>query len=212
MFSFLSPDSKFMVFVSRFADLIVLNLLFVFTSLPVFTVGAGCAALYTLSVRMLRSREAGIAKAYFRAFRDNFRQGTSLWLLFLFFFLPGLLYFDALYHMESMLRYLFALCLLILVLAVFLAAYAFPWISQFRNPTGEVLRNSLILSLTNLPRTVCVCAVNLLPWILLAVKPDFFLKISFLLFALYFSAAAYVNTALLWKIFKPYYPEDMENP
>lgn len=210
MFSFLSPDSKFMVFISRFADLIVLNLLFLVTSLPVFTVGAGSAALYTLSFRMLRSREGSIVKAYFRAFGENFRQGTALWLLFLFFFLPGLLYFDTFYHTEGMLRYVFAICLLILVLAVFLAAYAFPWISQFHNRTGEVLRNCLILSLTNLPRTVCVCAINGLPWILLAVKPDFLLKIGFLLFALYFSAAAYMNTALLWKVFKPYYPEETQ--
>lgn len=208
MFSFLSPDSKFMFFIGRFADLILLNLLFLVTSLPVFTVGAGTAALYTLTFRILRGQEGSIVKAYFRAFGENFRQGTALWLLFLFFFLPGLLYFDTFYHMEGMLRYVFAFCLLILLLAVFLAAYAFPWISQFRNRIGDVLRNCLILSLSHLPQTVCVCAINVLPWILLAVKPDLFLKISFLLFALYFSAAAYLNTALLWKVFKPYYPDE----
>lgn len=208
MFSFLSHDSRFMSVLSRIADLIVLNLLFLLTSLPVFTVGAGSAALYTLSFRMVRGRENGLVKAYFRAFGENFRQGTVLWLLFLFVFVPGLLYFDAFFHMNGTLRYLFALCLLAVVLSLFLAAYAFPWISQFRNRTKDVLRNSLILSLTHLPQTLCVCAVNVLPWVLLAVKPDFFLKISFLLFALYFSAAAYVNTALLWKVFKPYYPEE----
>ncbi len=208
MFSFFSPDSKFMTTVSRFVDLIVLNLLFLLTSLPIFTIGAGSAALYTLCFRMLRNREGGIVKAYFRAFRDNFRQGTALWLLFLFFFLPGLLYFDMFFHMEGILRYVFALCLLIVVLAVFLAAYAFPWISQFRNRIGDVLRNCLILSLSHLPQTVSVCAIHLFPWILLAVKPDFFLKISFLLLVLYFSAAAYMSTALLWKVFKPYYPEE----
>ena len=208
MFSFLSPDSKFMTVVSRFADLIILNLLFLLTSLPVFAIGAGSAAMYTLCFRMIRGQEGGIVKAYFRAFGENFRQGTVLWLLYLFVGIPNLLYLDTFYRMDGMVRYLFAICLLILMLTTFMAAYAFPWISQFRNRTGDVLRNSLILSLTNLPRTVCLCAVNLLPWILLAVRPDFFLKISFLLFALYFSAAAYLNTALLWKVFKPYYPED----
>lgn len=211
MFSFLSPDSKFMVLVNRFADLIILNILFLLTSLPVFTIGAGSAAMYTLCFRMVKHREGGIVKAYFRAFRENFRQGTALWLLFLFFCVPGLVYADALYHQTGMLRYSFALFLLVALLSVFIAAYAFPWISQFRNRTGEVLRNCLILSLTNLPRTVCVCAINLLPWILLAVKPDFFLKIVFLLFALYFSAAAYINAALLWSIFKPYFPEEKQS-
>ena len=209
MFSFLAPDSKFMAFVSRFSDLIILNLLFIFTSLPIFTIGAGSAALYTLCFRMIRNRESGIVKAYFRSFRENFRQGTALWLLFLFFFVPGLIYSDAFFHMEGMIRYAFALCLLIVMMVCFLVAYAFPWISQFRNRIGDVLRNCLILSLSNLPRTVCICVIHLLPWILLAVKPDFFLKISFLLFALYFSAAAYMSAALLWKVFKPYYPEEI---
>lgn len=208
MFSFLSPDSKFMIFINRFADLVILNLLFVVTCLPIFTAGAATAAVYTLCFRMVRNREGGIARAYFRAFGENFRQGTALWLLFLFVCVPGVLYFDALYTMTGILRYGFALCLLILLLALFVAAYAFPWISQFRNRIPDVLRNSLILSLTHLPRTVCLCAINLLPWVLLAVRPDLFLKVSFLFFALYFSAAAYMNSALLWKIFKPYFPEE----
>lgn len=211
MFSFLSPGSKFMTVVSRFADLVVLNLLFVVTCLPVFTVGAATAAMYTLCFRMFRNREGGIAKAYFRALGENFRQGTALWLLFLFVCIPGALYFDALFHSAGMFRYLFALCLLILVLAVFMAAYAFPWISQFRNRLGDVLRNSLILSLTRLPQTICLCALNLLPWVLLAVKPDLLLKLSFLFVALYFSAAAYMSAALLWKIFKPWYPEEINS-
>lgn len=210
MFSFLSPDSRFMIFINRFADLVILNILFLLTSIPVFTVGAGSTAMYTLCFRMVKNQEGGIAKAYFRAFRENFRQGTALWLLFLFFCVPGLLYADALYHREGMIRYGFALFLLVALLAVFIAVYAFPWISQFRNRTGEVLRNCLILSLTHLPQTVCICAINLLPWILLAVTPDFFLKTVFLLFSLYFSAAAYINSALLWKIFKPYYPEETQ--
>ena len=208
MFSFLSPDSKFTAFLGRFADMVLLNILFLITCLPVFTAGAASAALYTVCFRIFRNRENGIVKAYFRAFGDNFRQGTALWLLLLFVCVPGILYFDAFFHMDGLLRYLFAVCLLIVVLSVFVAAYGFPWISQFRNRTGEVLRNCLILSLTNLPQTLCLCAIHLLPLILLAVKPDFFLKISFLLVALYFSAAAYVSTALLWKVFKPYYPEE----
>ena len=72
MFSFLSADSKFMITLSRFTDLIILNLLFLVTSIPIFTIGAGCAALYTLSFRMLRNREGSIVKDYFRAFGENF--------------------------------------------------------------------------------------------------------------------------------------------
>ena len=210
MFSFLSPDSKFMQTVSRITDLVLLNVLFLLTCLPVFTVGATVSSLYCVCFQLLRSREGKLFKSYLRAFRDNFKQGTILWLLFLFVFIPGLSYFDTFFRMTGPLRYLFVVFFTILVLAVFTASYAFPWISQFRNDTVTVLRNALILSLSHLPRTLAMAAVSLLPigmWLFL---PELFVKVGFLWLALYFSAAAYINTAILWKVFKPYYPE--ENP
>ena len=197
-----------MQIVTRFTDLIILNFLFLLTCLPVFTIGAATAALYSLCFGMMRNREEGIAKSYFRAFRNNFKQGTALWLLMLLVCLPGLFYFDTFFAMEGPLRYLFAVFLTILALAQFVAGYAFPWISQFSNDTPTVLRNALILSLSNLPRTILVCILNLLPWGLLLLKAELFLKVSFLWFALYFSAAAYMNAAILWKVFKPYYPAE----
>lgn len=208
MFSFLSPDSKFMQVVSRFTDLVVLNLLFLITCLPVFTIGAANAALCSQCFGILRSREGSIARGYFRAFRENFKQGTTLWLLMLFVCLPGLVYFDTFFTMEGPLRYLFVVFFTVVVLALFVGSYAFPWISQFANDTPTVLRNALILSLGNLPRTIAVCAMNLLPWALLLLKPELFVQVSFLWFALYFAAAAYLNTAILWKVFKPYYPPE----
>ncbi len=209
MFTFLSPNSKFMQAVNRFTDLVILNFLFLLTSLPVFTIGASGAALYDLTFGMIRNREGGLVKCYFRAFRDNFKQGTVLWLLMLFVLLPGLIYFDTFFLMETPLRYFSVVFFLLILLAVFVGSYAFPWISQFRNDTPTVLRNALILSLTNLPQTILICLIDLLPMGILLLKPLLFLKISFLWFALYFSAAAYMNAAILWKVFKPYYPDEI---
>jgi uncharacterized membrane protein YesL len=208
MFSFLSPDSRFMHVVSRFADLVVLNLLFLLTSLPVFTLGAAGTALYSLTFRMLRGREEPIAKSYFRAFRENFRQSTALWLLFLLAAVPAAVYFDRCFQAGGMLHYLFLPCLSICLLAVFLAVWAFPWASQFRNSTSEILSNALLLSVRNLHRTAALAALWLFPLGLFLFGYDFFLKISFLWLALYFAAAAYLSTAVLSKVFKPYYPEE----
>ena len=208
MFSFLSPDSKFMQAVSRFADIAVLNLLFLLTSLPVFTVGAANAAMYTLTFRMVRGREEPLVKSYFRAFRANFRQGTTLWLLFLLAAVPALVYLDRFYQAEGMLHYLFLPFFSVFLLAVFLAVWAFPWVSQFHNSTAEILSNALLLAIQNLPRTLALAAIHLFPLGLFLFSYDFFLKISFLWVALYFAAAAYLSTAILWKVFKPYYPEE----
>ena len=71
MFSFLSPDSKFMQAVSRITDLVLLNVLFLLTCLPVFTVGAAVSSLYCVCFQLLRNREGGIFKSYLRAFREG---------------------------------------------------------------------------------------------------------------------------------------------
>lgn len=208
MFSFLSPDSKFMQAVSRFADIVVLNLLFLLTSLPIFTVGAAGAAMYTLTFRMLRGREEPIVKSYFRAFRANFRQGTALWLLFLLAAVPALVYLDRCHSAEGLMHYLYLPFLSIFLLAVFLAVWAIPWSSQFHNSTRQVLSNALLLSIRNLPRTLALTAIQLFPLGLFLFGYEFFLKISFLWPSLYFAAAAYMSSAILWKCFQPYYPEE----
>lgn len=208
MFSFFSPDSKFMQFLSRFADLVILNILFLLTSLPIFTIGPSSAAMYTITFRMLRCREEPVIRSYFRAFRENFRQGTVLWLIVLFAAVPALVYLDHFYTMEDGPNYLFVPFLTVFLVAVFAHCYAFPWISQFRNRTREVLRNALLLSFANLPRTIAATVINLLPLGLLLFQYELFIKVSFLWFALYFAAAAYMNTAILWKVFKPFYPEE----
>ena len=208
MFSFLSPDSRFMQGVSRFADLVILNVLILLTSLPLFTVGASVSAAYTLTFRMLRSKEEPVVKSYFRAFRENFRQGTALWLILLVAAVPALIYFDRFFTMEGSFHYLFVPFLTVFVLAVCAGSFAFPLTSQFQNSLAGTLRNALLLTLANLPRALAAAVINLLPLGLYLFQYELFLKVSFLWFALYFSAAAYMNAAILWKVFKPFYPEE----
>lgn len=208
MSSLFSPDSAFAQFLSRLCDLIILNLLYLLTCIPVFTIGAANTALYTVCFRIVRNRENGILKPYFRAFGENFKQSTLIWLFLLFIGVPAFVYFDSFYAMEGAMRYLFVVFLSILLLTVFTCGYVFPLVSQFRNSTRMTLQNALILSLGNLPRTLPVTVINLFPWMMLLAYTDLFIQVSFLWAVLYFSAAAYANSAILWKVFKPYYPEE----
>lgn len=199
-----SPDSKFMTVVSRFADLLLLNLVFLLTCLPVFTIGAAVTALYTMCFRLMREEYSGLLRSYFSAFKSNFRQATCIWLLLLLIVCPALFYFYVLFSMDSLLRYFGFLFILISLLVAMTASYVFPWISQFENTTGQALKNALILSISHLPRTLAIVAINLVPVIVFFISPELFLQVSFLWVALYSAAAAYMNTGLLWHVFKPY--------
>ena len=199
-----SPDSKFMEIFGRITDLILLNLLFIITCLPVFTIGAASAALYTLCFRLMREEYSSIVKSYFRAFRDNFKPATAVWGILLAAAVPAVYYLSLTTRMEGILAYSGFIFLLILILILMTGSYVFPWISQFENTPVQSLKNALILSISRLPRTFCILVINLIPLIVWFFSAQLFIQVSFLWIALYFAAAAYMNTGLLWHVFKPY--------
>ena len=200
-----SPDSKFMRFMSVLGDLMLLNFIFLLCSVPVVTIGASITALYTVVFRMVREKDSrSVVVQFFRSFRQNFRRATLLWLLLL----PagGVLALDLWLFsvVTGVMRWLSILFLLLMVLVLFTAGYAFPLLSQFENGVKGTLKNALFLSLAYLPRTLSVTALNLLPFVLLYCNLYLFLYVGFLWIFLYFSAAAYLNARTLERVFAPF--------
>lgn len=204
MGAFFSPDSKFMQAMSRVADLIILNVLFLISCIPLLTIGAASAALYTVCFRIGTDREQGVFRSYFRAFRENFKQGTILWLIFVVFLGAGIVNEFLFYSMEGPLHYLFLLMTALLIFCVLMYGYAFPLISQFSNTTMPTLKNAFCLSLGYLPRSLVIAVLNLFPLALALADLYLFLQVGFIWAFLYFSAAAYINALLLKKVFAPY--------
>lgn len=204
MLSLFSPDSKFMQFMSRICDLLLLNLVFLLSCIPIVTVGTACTAMYTVCFRFDTEQETGVFKGYFRSFRENFKQATVLWVILLL--CGGTACWNALffYPMPNAMHYGFYLFAGLFVLAVMIAGYVFPLLSQFRNDSLSTFKNALILSIGYLPRSVLITFLNCFPFALLLLNLYLFLQMGFLWIALYFSAAAYLNSLLLKKVFAPY--------
>lgn len=196
------PDSQIMRFLARLSDLVILNVVFLFTCLPLFTIGAAISALYTVVFAMDTEREGKVLPTYFRAFRENFRQGTAVFLVLLLFGAASCVNMSQFSEIGGGLGYgLFLLAMLVLILTVFTATFAFPLVSQFRNTTGAMLKNALLLSLSHLPRAILAGVINAFPWLVMIVNLYAFLRLGILWFALYFSAAAYYNSRILKKVF-----------
>lgn len=204
MQAFFSSDSKLMQAMGRIGDLVILNLLFFISCLPFFTIGAASAALYTVCFQMGTEKESGIFRTYVHAFRENFKQGTVVFLILALFLLAG--FFDTLLlsSLAGWLRYGCILTGILLVLAVLMYSYAFPLLSQFSNGIRGTLKNALFLSLGYLPRSLLIAAVNVFPMALALLDLYLFLQMGFLWVFLYFSAAAYLSALLLKKVFARY--------
>ena len=209
MGGFFSLDSKFMQAMSRVADLIILNVIYLVTCLPVITIGAAGTAMYTVCLGT--DREGSLVKDYFRAFRDEFRQATLIWLFLLLFGAASCVNIILFLGTSGWMHYLFFPFVLFLVVVLMMVSYAFPLMSQFRNDTKSVLKNALIFSVAYLPRTALIVVINVFPWALLLTNLYLFLQVGFIWVAVYFAAAAYINTRLLKKVFAPYMePEEKE--
>ena len=205
MHSIFSPDSKIMLALTGLADLMILNLLFVATCIPVFTIGAASSALYTVCFRMIRQEEGHIISGYLRSFRENFRQGTGIWLILLLLAAVGALNLGWLDNIGGLMQTVMRL-LTVMVLAIlaFIHAYVFPLQSQFRNTVKVTLSNAFLLSIGHLPRTMLITVLNLFPLGLLAVNLYTFLDSALVWFVIYFSGTAFLNSLLLKKVFAPY--------
>ena len=200
-----SPDSKFMRAMSRLADLILLNICFLLCSLPILTIGAAQTALYTVLFRLGTDMEdAGTVKSYFRAFLENFKQSTLLWLILVLCGGTAAVNTYVFYLMPGNIRWAFMVFAVLFVMLFLLAGYAFPLASQFSNGPLSTLKNALVLSLGYLPRSVVIAALNAFPWALLLGNIVVFLQAGLIWVGLYFSAAAYFNTLLLRRVFAPY--------
>lgn len=199
------PESQIMQILSRFCDIVILNLVFLLTCIPIFTIGAANTALYDVVFRMDTDREGKLLPTYFHSFRENFRQSTILWLALLLFGVAtyvNMTRFSVLGEHSYLLGYgLFIVSMLVLVLEVFLFSYSFPLLSRFRNSTRQTAINALLLAIGNLPRTVVVAVINCFPWVLLIMNFYAFMQLGFIWLAMYFAAAAYFNSRVLKKIF-----------
>lgn len=202
-----APNSRFMRYLNRFADLMILNLLFLLTSIPIFTIGASLTALYSVCFRLGTDREGSTFRDYFAAFKENFRQATALFLLLLLWLMGTGGAAVIFCFMAGWMHYLFVPFAVLFIVVVLVDSYVFPLLSRFENQNTITLKNAALLSLGYLPRSIIIGAINLFPFVLLAVDLLTFLKAGFAWLIIWFSAAAYCNCLLLKKVFAPYLEE-----
>ena len=74
-------DGPILTALTRIFDVLVATVLFVLCCLPVVTIGASTAAMYDVMLCIAGDGCSSVARRFFGAFRDNFKQATGLWLI-----------------------------------------------------------------------------------------------------------------------------------
>lgn len=203
--NFFVIDSPVMRFLARIGDLMILNLVFVVTSIPVITIGTALSALYTVSMKLVRGENPSVLKEYMKAYRRNFKPATICWiimaaagaLIFLDFRLIGV--FGGV--MYQVMRFVLAVILGVWAL-VFL--YLFPYIARFENTVLASFKNALLLSAAHLPFTAVLMGLAAGTVILTLFTSRSFVIATIVWVFAGFAVLSYVQSFLLCKIFEKY--------
>ncbi len=67
-------DSPVMQAINKVTDYVILNLLWIVCSLPIFTAGAAMSAKYYVGMKLYRGQEPAVCKSFFFSFKNNFKQ------------------------------------------------------------------------------------------------------------------------------------------
>lgn len=163
-----SYGSTFSQAALRAASSCYLNVLWLICSLPVVTVGAATTALYSVTLKLAEGDDGHLTQRFFRAFRENFRQATVLWLIVLaggvFLALDGYI----LYHLRASstgAAAVFWTLLLAVILAAAVAyaiilAYVFPLTASVVNTNLAMLKNSFLIGTHYLFCTIVVFVIH----------------------------------------------------
>lgn len=207
-----SMDSAFYRFISRLGDLMVLNVLFLIGCAGIITIGPSLTAMYTVLLKLVRNESGYIAREYWRAFRDNFRQAAVLWGISML--LGVLLYFDIIMSdlaggaAAGGLKIVF---LFFGMIYVSVLSYLFAVQSRFENTIWNTVKNSFWMAVGYLPFTISVLVLELLPLFMILVRPQMFWYLLPVMLTVGFAAVGYVCAHIFNHIFKNYMPsEEME--
>lgn len=166
-------DNPFFSLMDKIGDLIILNILWLVCCLPVITAGAASTAMFSVVMKMSAGEDPVIIRTFFKAFRENFKQST--WTFLLFLVSGAFLFIDFL--AAPTLPGLAGKLLLVGsvsfgVLWFWALLYSFPVLLNFHAGIKETVRKALLMSFQNLPSTLAVSFLVLLPAITLFVFPD----------------------------------------
>lgn len=195
-------------------NLVLLNALWLLCCIPVITAGAATAALYHTVFQYLTEQDDSVIRPFFQGFRQNFKQGTLLWMILLG--AGAILAVDTRY-LINIEKYAPAWMLLAIlaVAMVMLMTHIFPMMARFEMKSMALLRTSFSLIVLHFPATLIMAALNILPVVAVVMVPDLFLRFSILWVGIWFSLVAYLNGRWLMKIWNRHLPKpetEKENP
>ncbi len=162
--------------------------------------GPALTAMHFVLLKIVRDEESYVIKTFFKAYKENFKQAAALQILQ--FVAGGVIVLDFIMttNMGGVIRYMVGAVGIILFMA---SLYIFPLQSKFENTLLGTLKNSFLMAILALPRTIAMAMATLLPLLLF-----YFLdiKVMPILFLLGIAGPGFLCASLYSETFKKFEP------
>ena len=159
---FFSTEGGIYKFMTRLWDMIKLNFLWLICSLPIVTIGVSTIAAFTITLKMVEEKEGYIARAFFKAFKANFKQGIVIG--------PITIIFAAALYLDFTLGKQYIGFVILGILSAFLFGiaiiYTYPLLARYENKLLKTIRNSMRIAMRYFGRTIFLVVVLVIEYII----------------------------------------------
>lgn len=210
--NFNMTDNAIVRALSKLCDFMILNILWVICSIPLFTIGAATTAMYSVMLKIVKNEEGYIVKGFFGAFKANFKKSTILWLIIAAIGIVIGLDFRMVSMFSGTMRTVFqAVFSMITMVVIFVAVYAFPMTARYENTVKQTVKNALLLSVARLPYTLILLVIHVVPVILTLLTGQTLIIGILLWLVVGVSLVAWLSSMVLRKVFEILDPKDDED-
>lgn len=194
-------DSPLMNFLNKVADIMILGVIFMIACIPVITAGASFTAAYYMGFKMVKNEETYIIKGFFKAFKENFKQATILWIFVLIIALVIVAdYRIILYSGLAFASWIRIAMVSVTLIAALGVVFIFPLQARFQNTVRHTIKNAFLMALSHLPSAFLLILVYVIPYLILWIVPQLFPAV----FLLGFGGIFYFKSFLLLRVFRRY--------
>lgn len=169
--SLFNPENWLWQPFGKVTDFLILSALWLFSSIPILTVGSALTALYDCSARCVKNGEKDMLSRYLRTFRRELLPSTLsflLWTIIIGVVFSFIHNFTATANSTTFNLIITYAAAIILVLVVGIASWVFPLLSRFTFNVVDLNLTAIRLAIMHLPNTITlgVCT-SLTIWICL---------------------------------------------
>lgn len=196
----------FDIFAREFTSLIKLNLLFIFSCIPIITIGPAIGAMTSVTIRMVEDKPSDLFYDFWQAFKKNWKYSfTSGTLLVILMMILGWALIFCMHSEALVYNIMISIIFIIIVILGISCIYIYPMIVKMDLPLKAIFKNAILLGISRIKHsfpTFLLCSA------LLEGSIVFFPLTVPIIFLFTFSFISFISSFCAWAGIKKYILKD----